>query len=342
VQACNALRIRICGSISNHFLFFLPLCPQVVDCQGLLLAFKAVLQSVECDMRETGASTNRPETLLTTLSSEAELKARIASVGVETQPGGVLAERFDVLGVRVNSISFKVAIECIQSWMENRTRTRIVTFTNVHAVMEARRDETFRQALNQADMVCPDGMPLVWLEHLGGGSTERVCGPDFMAEFFRQTEGSGYRHFFYGGVPAVVERLAATMQSRFPGARIAGFYSPPYRALTAEEDEAVVQMINSAAPDLLWVGLGCPKQERWMSAHREAIHSVVMLGVGQAFDIHGNALPHAPRWMRDHGLEWMFRLCSEPWRLWKRYLVTNTGFVLALAPRLFSRIIRRR
>jgi N-acetylglucosaminyldiphosphoundecaprenol N-acetyl-beta-D-mannosaminyltransferase len=293
-------------------------------------------------MRETGASTNRPEPLLTTVSSQAELKARFATAESGAQPGEALAERFDVLGVRINSISFKVAIECIQSWLKNRTRTRIVTFTNVHAVMGARRDESFRQVLNQADMVCPDGMPLVWLDHLGGGNTERVCGPDFMAEFFRQTEGNGYKHFFYGGAPAVVERLAATMQSRFPGARIAGFYSPPYRALTAEEDEAVVRMINSAAPDLLWVGLGCPKQERWMSAHREAIHSVVMLGVGQAFDIHGNALAHAPRWMRDHGLEWMFRLCSEPKRLWKRYLVTNTGFVLALVPGLFSRIMRRR
>ncbi|MGA3127468.1 MAG: WecB/TagA/CpsF family glycosyltransferase [Candidatus Korobacteraceae bacterium] len=293
-------------------------------------------------MRETGASTNRPETLLTTLSSQAELKTSFSSVEAEAQSCEALTKRFDVLGVRVNSISFKVAIECIQSWIEGRTGTRIVTFTNVHAVMEARRDETFCQVLNQADMVCPDGMPLVWLDHLGGGSTERLCGPDFMAEFFRQTEGNGYRHFFYGGAPAVVERLAVTMQSRFTGVRIAGFYSPPYRTLTAEEDKAVVQMINSATPDLLWVGLGCPKQERWMSAHREAIHSVVMLGVGQAFDIHGNALAQAPRWMRDHGLEWIFRVCSEPRRLWKRYLVTNTGFVLTLVPRLFSRIIRRR
>lgn len=293
-------------------------------------------------MCETGASTNRPETLLTTSSAQSAPKAKFAPVEAEAQPSATAAERFDVLGVRVNSISFKAAIENVQCWLERRSRTRIVTFTNVHAVMEARRDQKFRQVLNQADLVCPDGMPLVWLDHLYGGSTERVCGPDFMMEFFLRMEGKGYRHFFYGAAPAVVERLAMTLQNHFPGTRIAGFYSPPYRALTVEEDEAVVQMINSAEPDLLWVGLGCPKQEHWMLAHRDAIRSVVMLGVGQAFDIHAGALPQAPRWMRDHGLEWCFRFGSEPQRLWKRYLVTNLGFVLALFPSLFSRIVRRR
>jgi N-acetylglucosaminyldiphosphoundecaprenol N-acetyl-beta-D-mannosaminyltransferase len=217
-----------------------------------------------------------------------------------------------------------------------------VTFTNVHAVMEARRDEVFRQVLNRADMVCPDGMPLVWLDHWRGGNTERVCGPDFLIEFFRRTEASGYTHFFYGAAPAVVEQLAASLQRRFPGGRIAGFYSPPYRALTVDEDEAVIKMINSAAPDVLWIGLGCPKQERWMWEHRESIRTPVMLGVGQAFDIHAGALGQAPRWMRNHGLEWLFRLCSEPGRLWKRYLVTNTDFLLALASERFRRIVRRR
>jgi N-acetylglucosaminyldiphosphoundecaprenol N-acetyl-beta-D-mannosaminyltransferase len=272
----------------------------------------------------------------TTWPSLSASKPRSIIIDGEARRRGVTRKLFDVLGVKVDSLSFDIATDRLETWIQERTYTRVVTFTNVHAVMEARRDGTFGQVLKQADMICPDGMPLVWFDRVRGGSTSRVCGPEFMLEFFRRTEQKGYSHFFYGAAPTVVEHLAASLQSQFPGAAIAGFYSPPYRPLTSEEDDAIVKRINSAAPDVLWVGLGCPKQERWMEEHREKIRVPVMLGVGQAFAIHAGFLPQAPRWIRDSGLEWLFRLFREPRRLWRRYLFYNTRFVLALIGRLLN------
>lgn len=246
------------------------------------------------------------------------------------QTSGGKRETFDVLGVTVDAVAMPQVIAQLETWIADRERTRYVTFTNVHAVMQARSDASFKRVLEEADMVCPDGRPLVWVGGQSGANVDQVCGPDLMVEFMRTTQTKPYSHFFYGGSPAVVEKLARELTWKFPDIKIAGLYSPPFRPLTVAEEAAVVKMINDAAPDLVWVGLGCPKQEKWMQEFRNHLKTAVLLGVGQAFDIHAGTLRQAPRWAREHGFEWLFRLCLEPRRLWRRYLIYNTGFVFAL------------
>ena len=254
--------------------------------------------------------------------------AAIAEVPRPTLP----PPTFDVLGVRVDAVQIPQMIRRLEQWIAEGPRGRYVTLTNVHAIMEAQGEPAFRQVLNGAASVCPDGMPLVWMGRRAGYvMPRRVYGPDLLWDFCRATERQGYSHFFYGGGPGIARRLAAELKARFPGVRVAGCYSPPFRPLPAEEDGAVVRMINAAAPDLLWVGLGCPKQEFWMHEHAGRLRVPVMLGVGQAFDIYAGSLRQAPRWMREHGLEWLFRLCREPRRLGKRYVLYNSWFVAAAA-----------
>jgi len=181
------------------------------------------------------------------------------------------------------------------------------------------------------DLVVPDGMPLVWLgRRRGHHLPRRVYGPDLMLEFCEKTAGRGYRHFFYGGEPDVPERLADSLKRRFPTMEVCGTFSPPFRSLGPEEDQEIVTMISRAAPDVLWVGLGTPKQERWMHEHRDKLHVPVLVSVGAAFDLLSGRRNQAPRWMREHGLEWLFRLLQEPRRLWRRYLIDGTRFVVYL------------
>jgi len=243
----------------------------------------------------------------------------------------MLRTTFNVLGVKVDAVTMSAAIARIEHWIAQRDCTRYVTLTNVHAVMEARSHREFQAILNEAAMVCPDGRPLVWIGNKSGAQVEQVCGPELMRSFLGATARRGYSHYFYGGSPRVVERLASSVRQLYPRTRVAGYYSPPYRPLTPAERNSIIAAINEAQPDVLWVGLGCPKQERWMYENSPLLTVPVVLGVGQAFDIHAGVLAEAPQWMRCHGLEWLFRLLSEPKRLCRRYLVTNTGFVYALA-----------
>ncbi|MFB3814966.1 MAG: WecB/TagA/CpsF family glycosyltransferase [Terriglobales bacterium] len=237
---------------------------------------------------------------------------------------------FPVLGVNIAAVQVPDVIRCLEEWIAEG-RTHFVCVTNVHVVMEAQKDAEFRRLLNAADMCVPDGMPLIWVARQRGlRLSRRVAGPDLFLEFLRATAEKGYSHFFYGGAEGIPEKLVQELRREFPGLRVAGAYSPPFRRLTEQEDAAVVEMINRAAPDVLWVGLGCPKQERWMFEHRDRLKVPVMLGVGQVFDIYAGTLRRAPRWMCEWGLEWFFRLMSEPRRLWRRYLVYNTQFVLSL------------
>jgi N-acetylglucosaminyldiphosphoundecaprenol N-acetyl-beta-D-mannosaminyltransferase len=163
----------------------------------------------------------------------------------------------------------------------------------------------------------------------GHSLKQRVYGPDLLLDFCRETSTKAYRHFFYGGASGVPEALAAKLKCQFPILEVAGTYSPPFRPLTPEEDASIVDMINRAEADVLWVGLGCPKQECWMYEHREKLRVPVLVGVGQAFDLHAGRLKQAPAWMRGHGLEWLFRLLAEPRRLWRRYLIYNSEFVFS-------------
>lgn len=236
--------------------------------------------------------------------------------------------RVNVLGVGVSAINMAMALEIIEGWIARRER-HYVCVTGVHGVMESQRDRRLRRIHNQAGLVTPDGMPLVWLSRLKGHRhVARVYGPDLMLTLCERSVARGYRHFFYGGAEGVPEQLVANLRRRFPGLQVVGIYSPPFRPLTPEEDEQVVQMINQAAPDIVWVGLSTPKQERWMATHIGRVKAPVLIGVGAAFDFLAGRKRQAPRWMQRSGLEWLFRLLTEPRRLWRRYLINNPLFVL--------------
>ncbi len=238
--------------------------------------------------------------------------------------------RVDVLGVGVSAVDMKQALEEITCWVERRER-HYVCVTGVHGVMESRRDPSLRRIHNASGLTTPDGMPMVWAGHrAGAGYMRRVYGPDLMLALCQRAAERGWSSYFYGGAPGVAERLAARLAERFGGLAVAGTCSPPFRPLTAAEDDAVVGGIERAAPQLVWVGLGTPKQERWMAAHRDRLSAPVLLGVGAAFDIHAGLLPQAPRWMRACGLEWLYRLGREPRRLAGRYLRNNPRFLLEI------------
>lgn len=236
-------------------------------------------------------------------------------------------ERTNVLGVGVSAIDMALALDTIERWIASGEQHHVCV-TGVHGVMESQHDETLRRIHNTAGMVTPDGMPLVWLSRLNGRQrVDRVYGPDLMLAVCDVSVARGYRHYFYGGGEGVPELLAERLGQRFPGLHVAGTYSPPFRPLTKEEDDDLVERINAAAPDIVWVGLSTPKQERWMYDHLGKLNAPVLIGVGAAFDFHAGLKRQAPRWMQRSGLEWFFRLITEPRRLGRRYLINNPAFV---------------
>lgn len=234
---------------------------------------------------------------------------------------------FSVQGVRVDAVQIPDVIAQMKAWILERRSEHFIAVTSMHGVSEANRDEGFRAVLRDADLVVPDGMPLVWIGSLKGHPLRRrVYGPELMLCFCEETAAEGYRHFFYGGAPGVPERLAEVLARRFPGLQVAGMYSPPFRERIAPESAEICEMIRSARPDVLWVGLSTPKQERWMHAHRGLLDVPLMVGVGAAFDLNCGRVRQAPVWMREHGFEWMWRLGQEPRRLWRRYLFQGPHF----------------
>lgn len=236
--------------------------------------------------------------------------------------------RVNILGVGISTINMDIALEVIEGWIAHRG-SHYVCVTPVHSVMECQRDPELRRIYNASGMTTPDGMPLVCLSRLRGYHyVDRVYGPDLMLALCERSVTCGYRHFFYGGAEGVPEQLAAFLQGSFAGLQVVGTYSPPFRPLTLEEEEEIVRMINKATPDIVWIGLGAPKQERWMAAHVGRLMAPVLIGVGAAFDFHVGRKKQAPRWMQRNGLEWLFRLLTEPRRLWRRYLINNPLFVL--------------
>jgi len=239
--------------------------------------------------------------------------------------------RVNVLGVGVSAINMALALGVIDRWIAQREQ-HYVCITPVHSVMLCHDDPDLRRIFNRSGLTTPDGMPLVWLCHLAGHRhVGRVYGPDLMLALAEHGLSRGYRHFFYGGAPGVADELVRRLQTRFAGIQVAGTYAPPFRPLSAEEDAEIVSLINVSEPDVVWIGLGAPKQERWMAAHLERITAPVMIGVGAAFDFHAGLKPQAPRWMQRTGLEWLFRLLSEPRRLWRRYVINNPRFVTLVA-----------
>jgi|CXWL01.1.fsa_nt_gi N-acetylglucosaminyldiphosphoundecaprenol N-acetyl-beta-D-mannosaminyltransferase len=240
-----------------------------------------------------------------------------------------------VMDTFINAFSWNETLARITIWSKAR-ESRYVCICNVHSVVTASQDGEFRRVVNQADMATPDGMPVAWmLREQGFPGQERINGPDLMWKYCAQAERSGEIMYFYGSTDETLQLLSTKLLAAFPNLRIGGVYSPPFRVLSEAEDEATVASINASGAGVVFVGLGCPKQEKWMAAHRNRIHAV-MIGVGAAFDYHAGTVQRAPLWMQRNGLEWLHRLCSEPRRLWKRYFVTNTIFVIGAAMQLLG------
>ncbi|MFQ5682184.1 MAG: WecB/TagA/CpsF family glycosyltransferase [Candidatus Binatia bacterium] len=236
---------------------------------------------------------------------------------------------FKVLGVQVRAVQIPEVVTQMDSWIQEGTYGHFIVAANTHVVMECRRDPILKQAVNAADVVMPDGMPLVLMgRRRGFPLKERAYGPGLMSAFLLHSAVKPYRHYFYGSTEKTLAALVMAIRTRWPKLKIAGTYAPPFRPLTIQEDRKFTEILNQAAPDVLWVGLGCPKQEYWLYEHRDSLRIPVMAGVGQAFDLIAGVKGQAPAWMRDHALEWSFRLAQEPRRLWKRYLVQGSGFLV--------------
>ena len=235
--------------------------------------------------------------------------------------------RVNVLGIGVSVLNLDTALAAIAEAVEKKSKGYICV-TGVHGVMESQGDPALRDILNRAFLNTPDGMPMVWAGKLRGhGEMSRVYGPDLMNLVCDWSRKKGYTHFFYGGADGVAEELKRRLVEKFPGLKVVGTYSPPFRALTLEEETALIKQIAELKPDMIWVGLSTPKQERFMSQYGPKLDATLMFGVGAAFDFHAGRVRQAPYWMQRSGLEWFFRLCSEPKRLWKRYLRNNPIFL---------------
>jgi N-acetylglucosaminyldiphosphoundecaprenol N-acetyl-beta-D-mannosaminyltransferase len=244
--------------------------------------------------------------------------------------------RVNVLGVGVSAINMNEALARITRALEKKEKG-YVCVTGVHGVSEAQSDPAFRRILNRSFLCTPDGMPLVWVGRCqGAGDMDRVYGPDLMLATMELSERTGWRHFFYGGSAGTAELLKAKLLERFPKVQITGTYEPPFRPLYKEELEKFQEKVRLARPDVMWIGLSTPKQERFMAEHLEKLDVTLMFGVGAAFDFHAGKSRQAPRWMQRAGLEWFYRLCHEPRRLWKRYLKNNPLFVA----RIFCQLTR--
>jgi N-acetylglucosaminyldiphosphoundecaprenol N-acetyl-beta-D-mannosaminyltransferase len=237
----------------------------------------------------------------------------------------------------ISALTPELAVDEIARWVETGAR-QYVCVTGVHGVVESQRDESVRAIHNRAGLVTPDGMPMVWMSHWAGATwVRRVYGPDLMLAVCERAAELGWSSYFYGGAEGIAPRVAEVMARRFPGLGVAGTHTPPFRPLTDEEDRAVVETINAAGPDIVWVGLSTPKQERWMAEHRARLNAPVLIGVGAAFDFHTGNTRQAPRRMQSMGLEWLYRLAVEPRRLWRRYLLGNSRFVWEVVRRLPDR-----
>lgn len=232
----------------------------------------------------------------------------------------------NIMGVDVAVSDMEKTIRLIDSHLES-WRGEYICVANVHTTVTAYEDEVYRNIQNGAVMALADGGPLSQYsrEH-GYEEALRVTGPDLMRELLKQSGEKGWRHYFYGSTEKTLQDLKKRMESEYPGAVIAGMYSPPFRVLTEEEDQEVIRMINDAAPDFLWVGLGAPKQEQWMAAHKGKV-SALMIGVGAAFDYEAGNIQRAPEWMQKHSLEWLYRLLQDPKRLFRRYVTTNFKYL---------------
>jgi N-acetylglucosaminyldiphosphoundecaprenol N-acetyl-beta-D-mannosaminyltransferase len=246
------------------------------------------------------------------------------------RPGSFPLPRANVLGVGVHAVDLDRTLTALESALATGKKG-YVCVTGVHGVMEAQRDQAFRAILNDSFLTVPDGMPTVWVGRVRGFShMRRVFGPDLMQEVCRKSVSTNWRHFLFGGEPGVADQLKQCLEWRFPGLKIVGTYTPPFRPLLPLEESELIALVSAAKPDIFWVGLSTPKQERFMAEYLSKLETKVMVGVGAAFDLHTGRIKDAPVWIKNAGLQWFHRLCQDPRRLWKRYLKNNPEFVIRI------------
>lgn len=239
-------------------------------------------------------------------------------------------DRIDILGSKINATNMKDVLSNVDLLIKSN-KSHYICVSNVHTVVTGIKDTQYRNITNTSSMSIPDGMPLTWVGRRRGHKDMSKCsGPDVMTELFELSEQKGYTHYFYGGTEDVLKLLEKKLKNNYPKLNIAGMYSPPFRSLNEDEDVEIINKINQLDPDIIWIGLGAPKQEIWMSEHVSKIKSSIIFGVGAAFNFHAGTVKRAPLWMQNHGIEWLHRLIKEPRRLWKRYLVTNVVFLVSL------------
>jgi N-acetylglucosaminyldiphosphoundecaprenol N-acetyl-beta-D-mannosaminyltransferase len=242
-----------------------------------------------------------------------------------------LVEQFPfiwILGTRVHMVELPDVLQLMEHWIQENQRCRYIVVSNMHAIIEAHKHTDFKHILNSADLFVPDGISTVWSARSRGFPLKRrVCGSDLMWAFCELASQKGYTNFFYGDTGEVLRLLTGRLSESFPRLRVVGTYSPPFRPLTPEEDGHIISLINRARPDVLWVGLGLPKQERWMFEHKDQLNVPVMVGVGAAFKFVSGKVRRAPLWMRELNLEWFWRLVHEPRTVWRRAFVYGPQFV---------------
>jgi N-acetylglucosaminyldiphosphoundecaprenol N-acetyl-beta-D-mannosaminyltransferase len=244
--------------------------------------------------------------------------------------------RVSLFDIDTDAQPFDEAVNTLLHWA-SEAAPRYICTCPVYTLMLAQERPDLRDVLLGADMVTADGMPVVWLQRwLGFTQAERVYGPDILQAVCARSAGTELTHFLWGGMPGVAERLCDTLLARYPGLQVVGAYSPPVDHPNGQPDPAALRILNEAAPDIIWVGLGSPKQDLWMAQYRPHLNAPVMIGVGAAFDILSGTKRQAPLWMRQRGLEWLFRLVQEPRRLWRRYLMYNPKFIWGVL-RLYAR-----
>jgi N-acetylglucosaminyldiphosphoundecaprenol N-acetyl-beta-D-mannosaminyltransferase len=244
-----------------------------------------------------------------------------------------------VLQAAVDVISWDAAINQIVSWGNNH-ESRYICLCNTHSVVNTCLDPEFKSCVNNADIAAPDGTPIAWaLRQFGFSTQQRINGPDLMWKYLSVAEELKQSVFLYGSTDRTLTELRITLSRHFPLLAVAGVYAPGFKDSCIVVDEKEVQMINESGANVVFVALGCPKQEKWMAAHRSSINAV-MIGVGAAFDYHAGILKRAPLWWQEHGLEWLYRMAIEPRRLWKRYFKTNTLFIFGISKQIFIRKFR--
>ena len=251
-------------------------------------------------------------------------------------PALPVPRRVNVLGVGINSLNLPSAVELMESAVVSGRRG-YVCVTDVRAIIEAQDDPAYLQVLNSSFLTVPDGRPSVWVGRAQGFSRmDQVAGPDLILEFCKLSSQKGYTQFFYGGVPGVAEQLGDVLSKRYPGLKVVGTYTPPFRPLNGQEEKELTELLARLKPDVTWIGLGAPKQELFMAEHLNRFDTTLLVGVGAAFDMHTGRITDAPQWVKRAGFAWVHRLIQEPKRLWKRYLKSNPRFIWAITLQLLG------